>query len=304
MFFHPSFLGTSLIITGGCYDDYENPAKTTYILHIVNDPTTNEVSEISYDTMEGGLQHSRGFGVVCEGRLILGGGRDNNNKRLNIVKELDLGEFLDLPSLNVARSEVGSCYLNQTLIISGGFGSSNNELDSIEQLQITAQNNGSKFIVSGSKLPYPVRGHTLSSLNGKLILIGGNDWGSILNKVWEGTPDWGKNTITWKEMPSMQKKRYLHFSCVVNNKIYVMGGVFDGEDKVEIFNGNRWITGPSVPINISRSDSQLIVTRKNTILILHSVMGIVNLDPESLKFKRFEDKKLRDKRQWFNAMLQ
>ena len=56
-------------------------------------------------------------------------------------------------------------------------------------------------------------------------MIGGNDSSGDLNKVWEGTTDYTKNEIEWKEMSSMPHGRSGHFAVViVDNNIFVMGG--------------------------------------------------------------------------------
>ena len=256
---------------------------------------------------------SEGFSCLCQGRSILGGGWDNNQVALRNVYELDMDEYHPMPPLNEARRSLGACYMDGYLFISGGVGSSYSELDSIEMLKISAAQNGSEWTKCNSTLPYPVDDHTLSSLNGKLILIGGFVSGSgSSNKVWEGTPDFKNNTIAWKKMPSMQKKRSYHFSVVVKNNIFVMGGVDDGEDKVEVFNGKEWITGPSVPSRLSiYYGAQAVVNRKNQIIVCSSnvnnrnvVDGLITFDPENLTFKTYQEHTLREKRRAYFAILQ
>lgn len=302
LIFFSFFTGTSLVIGGGRND--EGLTFSSFVLNVHFTPNTNEVRELSYDDLPNfPVKFRWGFGISCEGRYIMGGGYTTQGKYLSNIYELDMEEYHAMPLLNEGRCAPGVCYTQQCLIIGGGFSSSSNKfLDSIEILRISATENSSEWYLSKSKLPMRGSNLTLSSLNGKILLIGGYAPENKSNKVWEGTLDLENYDITWRETQAMQQKRYGHFSVVVGNEIFVFGGTEN--DKVEIFDGTRWKSGPNVPFPFSRDNAQAVIDRGKRILIISDEYLVVYNTHDGTITKAQNEFKLREKRRNFVAFLQ
>ena len=104
---------------------------------------------------------------------------------------------------------MASTFIENKVVVAGGLRDDNSLLDSIEILDWDESNHGSQWIISPSKMPIGVWGHTLVTLNNKVFMIGGEDDSrNDLNTIWEGSFDKLSNEITWVEMGlRLQKKR-------------------------------------------------------------------------------------------------
>ena len=136
-------------------------------------------------------------------------------------------------------------------------------------------------------------------------MIGGDVEGSgRSNNVWEGTLE-SKNKITWEPMSPMQKKRYRHFSIVVDDNIYVFGGNDIDNDVVEVYDGREWKLGPEFSFSLSTENAQAVVDRKKRIIVTTNNYGIVIYDPIQGTITSHENHKLREERKWgYVALLQ
>jgi len=124
--------------------------------------------------------------------------------------------------LSPPRYDHSSCTLNGKIYVIGGWGYYLIYFSTIEEYDPSAD-----IWTTKSPMPTTRHGHTSNSVNGKIYVIGGiedqivpyySDY--ITNTVLEYDPE--KDTWTYKA--SMPTKRYHHTSCVVNGKIYVIGG--------------------------------------------------------------------------------
>ena len=289
------------MIAGGQIDG--EIVSSAYIVEIHFYPNCNMISEIIYKNVpDMAISNAYSFNETCGGRFVLGGGLDSNDKVLNDVHEVDGQEFKPLPRLNEARYEAGSCYINNRLYVCGGENNGAYLLDSIEMLHITTSDNAHEWELCETNLPCKVNSHTLTPFKGKIILIGGYVEGSISNKIWEGTLE-SKHDIKWKPMSPMQKGRGNHFSVVVDDNIYVFGGLGSGNVLCEVFDGREWKLGPSFSFSLSTWNAQVVVDRKKRIIITTNEHGIVIYDHIKATIVSNTEYKLKEKRYGFAALL-
>ena len=60
--------------------------------------------------------------------------------------------------------------------------------------------------------------------NKKVMLVGGKHVGNVSNRIFEGEVTENKRDIRWKELESMNKRRYYHLTFIMHGNIYVAGG--------------------------------------------------------------------------------
>ena len=120
-----------------------------------------------------------------------------------------------------------------------------------------------------------------------------------------GTYDKLANKISWEEMGlRLQKKRERHFSIVISNRIIILGGYVDGEDIVEILEGNELKQGPNIPFKLNSNVDQVVVDRKRRIIIISKDHGVIVYDHTKRKFTPYDNLKLRELRYNYAAILQ
>ena len=285
---------------------------TSYILEVYfND---NAISKIEFKDLPN-VPHSfkyATFGSFSGRSLIIAGFDKWRDKRSVIISgaftdgqclEFDQEEFQVIPSLNVDRFDAASTFIQNKVVVAGGYG--NNRLDSIEILDWDESNHGSQWIRSPSKIPIKVNGHTLVTFNNKLFMIGGLDGSNILDTIWEGSFDNLSNNITWvKTGLRLQKTRFKHFSFVISNQIITFGGRNVEDDFVEIIENNQLKQGPKVPFKLSTWDDQAVLDRKNRIIITSKNHGLIIYDHQAGTFENYDNFKLREERQHYAAILQ
>ena len=165
-------------------------------------------------------------------------------------------------------------------------------------------------------LPIPVEQHTLTALNGKILLMGGNTGGKgksgRSNDVWEGTPhtSCGQSSmicqrsfhfdskIIWKPVDMMNVKRDEHFSVSTDNAIYVFGGNSNGQNHIEIFDGDHWEIGPNLPSELSTYNARAVVDKRNRIIIA-TKNGIIVYDTKEGTVKTVNEHE-DHKKKWFD----
>ena len=270
--------------TNGLVDHYEN---------------SQEIAELPNE-------FALAFYEKCDGRLIMGGGLGNNGV-LNRVVEYRDGKWEEnhLPILNTSRKLAAACYIKNTLVVAGGRDNTD-RLDSIEIMEnITKNNTPTEWKPCLTNLPDRVEGHTLSTLKGKVYLIGGNNGGrnhALFSRVWKADINLkhGKFDLDFQKMDvPMQIPRWNHFSLCVQDKIYVWGGEKDGREtsQVEVFDGEEWTLGPKFDVRLDREigDGKVLVDN-NIILITSKNYGIIIYDPIKSRIKYLKDKRMKDKR--------
>ena len=95
-------------------------------------------------------------------------------------------------------------------------------------------------------LPTPLAGHCLVSYGNSLILMGGTGGKTEVNTVLELNNLEQKGT--WKELPTMKCRRGCFSAAILHDEIFVIGGFHESAiNKVEIYTGEKWRAGPSLP---------------------------------------------------------
>ena len=282
-------------------DDPEKLIDTSYILEVNFD--VNIITNIHYKELPN-VPHSFRYPTFgrFRGRSLIMGGLDSNGQCL----EFDQEEYQVIPSLNVNRYwGAASTFIQNKVVVAGGYDNTYNNLDSIEILDWDESNHGSQWIHSPSRLPIKVYGHTLVTFNNKLYLFGGHDGSDDLDTIWEGTFDKPSNKISWVEMGlRLQKKRYWHFSFVISNQIITFGGRGVKNDFVEIIENNKLRQGPKVPFKLNTNNAQALLDRKNRFIITSKENGLIVYDHEVGTFTNYDNFKLREERKFYAAILQ
>ena len=290
----------------GGRDESRKSIKSSYILEVFFN--ANTITNIEYKDMPN-VPHffsAATFGSFKGRNLIMGG--FNSKKCLEFEQEelQENWEILEnqyIPSLNACRCFAASTFIQNKVVVAGG--SKPTPLDTIEILDWDESNHGSQWIQSPSRLPIVVHGHTLVTLNDKLFLIAGHDGSNRLDKIWRGRFDKLNNRISWVEMGlRLQKKRFLHFSFVISNKIITFGGANVDDDFVEIIENNTVKQGPKVPFKLNTRYDQAVLDRKNRISITSKEHGLIVYDHQQGTFKNYNNFKLREERTRFAAILQ
>ena len=230
------------------------------------------VKDIKFDTQncdDYPTAHYGSFSCLCGGRSIVGGGYDSNDKISKAAFEFDRGEWMAIPSLNSPRSFAAAVFFNNNIVVTGGFGSDGDLLNTIESLCITATDNSPEWVTMPDRLPVEVEGHTISHFRGKLVLIGGYSSSADCrsNEVFEG--NMGQNGITWKQVMSLNKARSGHMTINFSNKLIVLGGY--NESSCEVYDGNSWKMGPSLPYALY--SARAVVDSSNRVIITGGVIG-------------------------------
>ena len=310
------FTATRIIIAGG---KNESSLSSAYILNIIFD-IDGEIYDVSYDDLDDMPQSCwMSFYQKCGDRIFIGGGRGIEPwDQLNQVVEFREDKWMSFPSLTTTRDKCpASCFVNNILIVAGGYESTQGRLNSIEYIDITDEEDTEKeWALSKSVLPVRVLAHTLTELNGKIYLIGGNVgnlakqvW--ISNRVWEGTLRPG-NEFEFQEVCSMREERLGHFSIVVGNQIHVFGGeknVLVDRSLVEVFDGNKWSQGPDFPFLFNKQNSSAVLNRKGLIVITFNSIeptglhGVMIYNPFTGTIKSHPNLRLKEPREYYSSIL-
>ena len=286
------------MIAGG-YDTSYNNIDTSYILEVFFNE--NIINKVGYKILPN-VPHSFYYATFgnYKGRSVIISGANSNGQCL----EFDQDEYQVIPSLNVKRSSAASTFIQNKVVVAGGYDGIN-VLDTIEILDWDESNHGSQWNISSSKMPIKVCGHTLVTLNNKLFMIGGeDDSDNDLDTIWEGSLDKVSNDITWVNMGlRLQKKRSWHFSFVISNQIITFGGSNEDDDFVEIIKNLKLMQGPKVPFKLSTDDDQVVLDRKNRIIITSKDHGLIVYDHQAKTFTNYDNFKLREERTDYAAIL-
>ena len=117
------------------------------------------------------------------------------------------------------------------------------------------------------------------TFNNKILLIGSLVGGlGKIYRAWEGVLDKTNNHITWNDISSVTKKREAHFSLLVDDKVYVLGGYdiedyFMLDDRMEIWDGREWKVGPEFDFEVPTANAQAVVDRKTRIILTTNLYG-------------------------------
>ena len=78
---------------------------------------------------------------------------------------------------------------------------------------------------------------------------------------------------SWTTLPSLNVARASPALVVVNSRILVIGGISTSQapsDKIEMFDGEKWIDGPQLPCYMSIVFDNAVMNRDGKIILLSS----------------------------------
>ena len=314
-----SRLGCKILISGGKLVVGDTFTKTSYFMNIYfneENDKVKEVREIATHKLPENSPCYGSFTCTYEDRMIRGGGLVLE-KSVNTVLEFDdVRGWVSLPHMEEPRSFAGACLVENVIIVAGGIDSSYTPLTSMEMLTIDVGYNSEKWRTFTSPLPtYNIGIPLLNKLKEKLVLLEGNmdsykDVSSvngsdeITNRVWEGSWEGQlqpESDIIWQAVQPLKFKRSDFFSVVVEDNLYILGGVSDGLDRIDIYDGTHWKSGPILNKMLSTKNSQVVVDKRKRIIITTNFNEIVVYNTKTEKIEICEENSLLDKRQWYSA---
>ena len=266
------------------------------------------------------------FSCICDGRLIVGGGKTKIHVDLHDVFEYTGGHWKQLPPYSgdngPSGANLAAAYIDNHLVVCGGYesGGINNI---VYILRIDANYCSQEWVTCQDRLPVYIHSHQLTYFMGKLILTGGIEGdleGAELatNRVWEGTfHDVGPN-ITWRPLPSMRIRRPCHVALALEDKLFVIGGgdvekeeiplMSEKDEKIltvttcEYFNGKTWKIGPDLDYPLyyaaatpDRNGRSIIIGGKDSsrsyvspkLISFHPKKGFQNIETVELPEPRY-----------------
>ena len=232
----------------------------------------------------------------CQGRSQFFGASVSTYSGIQSVYEVVNGKYRSLPQLKHRRYFPSVCYVNRQLIVLGGDTNYGKSQATFETLRVDELDTDTEWKLSKNTLPSELdSGPSAVSHEGKIFLTGGRDELDLnaSSSAWEGKIS-SDNTISWNKKASMNYRRSNHFSFSIPGKVVVLGGIEDcfKKDRVELFDGEKWVLGPEVPFRLSARRNACVLDRQGRIIIflmfaaLCPVIEIVMFNMEQLTFKR------------------
>jgi RNA polymerase sigma factor (sigma-70 family) len=124
---------------------------------------------------------------------------------------------------------VDTIKVSQLPIISSKIGKSNGEKPSYQNAILMAPKAEGGTWTRKADIPIGVGYHSISAIDGKIYVIGGAQEGFHLNiKPLSTVYEYDPNANTWSKKADIPTNRMTQRSCVVDGKIYVIGGWTDG----------------------------------------------------------------------------
>ena len=114
---------------------------------------------------------------------------------------------------------------------------------------------------AGPPMPTARNSQTSNVVNGKIYVFGGYGNVNISDLPLTSVDVFDPSDSLWSSAPPMPSDRSYFTSCVVNGKIYLIGGMGDSDrTTVDIFDpaSNAWSAGPPMPIGLSDCTSSAV----------------------------------------------
>ena len=245
-----------------------------------------------------------GFGINCDGRVIIGGGYGKrflglDFKAHKVVNTFHNNNFFPMKQLNIGRAYSSAVYIPPNAHIIEGMlmvaGGQEDGGSTLEYLRMNSNYQNNDWIMCKDKLPCEVSNHQMNILRGKLILTGGYvDGRGNSNKVWEGVISYNKEIrVKWNPLPDMNVGRQGHCSVVMNDTLYCLGGCDNKTTENYSFTNNVWQSGHELPFTLNgaravlnEKDQCFLVggyrdgERSKSINMFDPIKGIINVQGE------------------------
>ncbi|SPM40097.1 protein kinase, partial [Mycobacterium numidiamassiliense] len=190
--------------------------------------------------------------AASDGKLVYAVG-GTNGADLTAVEAYDpvANAWTSLPPLPKARSDLGATIAEGRLVVLGGV-SSGQVLKSVSTFDLMANTwSGLPDMVS------PRHGMAVAAVEQSVYAIGGStavgdDQMTVSAEVLKLPARKTQPTPPWRSLPDAPTARLMMASAVLNNKIWIMGGLQNGAalTTVESYDPRTgaWETGPSLPV--------------------------------------------------------
>ncbi len=173
------------------------------------------------------------------GRKVIVAGGESDSMNLNTAEYLDLdgreGWVIMSSVMKEARAWFHGVLLDDgvTFLVTGGE-AGEGTLSSCEQLNTTTMTWSDAPSMASAR-----QDHSSVLYKKKAMVLGGRDINYDDLALCEAYHPRAK---TWSPFPPLTQTRCLHVACVLNDRIYVCGGVVSGSwsDRCEVFDGEKW----------------------------------------------------------------
>jgi len=180
---------------------------------------------------------------IVHGKILVCGGFDQLKSVSNCYK-LDNGTWKPHHSLSTGRHDAAASINGEGWMMVSGGRADNTILASTEILTADAW-------VQGPPLPEPLQGHCQVTINGKILVAGGQiPDGDFSDKVYVLTG------ATWTTIQPMENGRAFHSCSIINNRVIAIGG-WGAEREVETLDieQNIWSKATGFTINFWHGNS-------------------------------------------------
>lgn len=184
---------------------------------------------------------------------VIGGSKIGVNSRDKVLRDCERfptmfydakqnsNKWLTFPRMIKTRANTASCYHNQRIYTVGGFCPETNEVLDICEIYDIAK---SCWIESDASLRIPRCSATLTSVSGKMYLVGGA-WIDPKIEEKSGLSEFNFVSLRdidvydevsrcWEVLTAMEEPRHLHSSCLISeNRLYIVGGQQCKVDQVD-----------------------------------------------------------------------
>jgi len=193
--------------------------------------------------------------VAARGRLYILGGSVSGEAR-NEVWSADLssagaiGAWQTEIAFNDAVYFHAAALAGSRIYVAGGYKSGTGVLGTLNYADIGPDGTLSAWQGAGGGMPSPRYGHSLTALEGRLLLAGGRDGAEARAETWIYDPA-GDSWTPYTPLPS---PRYGHAAAAADNRLYLLGGNNGYGPQRHVFHSNvpasgtaPWEAGQPVP---------------------------------------------------------
>ena len=244
--YHQSAIIKDQLYLIGGYDKDTNDLADTEIIPISkNDTRLNHTIPIMHN-------ERYQFGLCSfAGCIFVAGGNQNQNEAIDKceVYSFESCEWTAVSRMNTKRSCFLLIYFQKKVWAIGGYSNGTN-LDTIETYQLSEN----KWTTIDTKLLSKRSGHSAVVHNNKFFVVGGENRNGMLSSV----EVYSGETNQFSFVKPMNIGRSYFGCCIVNSKLYVIGGIVDieneiGTEDVEIYDieNDVWENCSSLPLPLA-----------------------------------------------------
>jgi hypothetical protein len=198
--------------------------------------------------------------------------------------------YVNLNDLPVGVMQHASVVANGHLFVIGGILDDSTVSNRIYHAKLRADGSITNWVLNPVNLPAPMWGHTVSLVNGYLLIAGGSNIQdtTAVNTVYSVKVEPNGDLLTFVAKPAMPAKRNQHAATVFGNRIYITGGFNENNvitssviyTDVDLYgNFTAWQTGSNMPEPLyghtAASDQGMMIVSGVTMIRLDSQCNIL-----------------------------